>query len=73
MAFAKVAEQPENKDLFIHGMLFSEKDYAKVMGNLREAVNLLKDRCTKGQLKLDLDLDLHFSGNPLPKADNCNP
>lgn len=73
MAFAKVADQPENKDLFIHGMLFSEKDYAKVMGNLREAVNLLKDRCTKGQLKLDLDLDLHFSGNPLPKADNCNP
>jgi len=73
MAFAKVAEQPENKDLFIHGMLFSEKDYAKVMGNLREAVNLLKDRCTKGQLKLDLDLDLHFSGNPLPKPSNCNP
>jgi hypothetical protein len=54
-------------------MLFSEKDYAKVMGNLREAVNLLKDRCTKGQLKLDLDLDLHFSGNPLPKTHNCDP
>ena len=73
MAFAKVAEQPENKDLFIHGMLFSERDYTKVMGNLHEAVTLLKDRCTKGQLKLDLDLDLHFSGKPLPTTFNCNP
>jgi len=73
MAFAKVAEAPETKDLFIHGMLFTENDYAKVMANLREAVALLKDRCTKGQLKLDLDLDLYFSGKPLPTAFNCDP
>jgi len=51
----------------------AQKDYAKVIGNLRDAVTLLKDRCTKGQLKLDLDIDLYFSGNPLPTAFNCNP
>lgn len=56
----------ETRDFFRHGLQFTEQDFRTVAGNIQEATRLLKSRCQSGQLKLDLDLDAHFSGQALP-------
>jgi hypothetical protein len=63
----KSLELNDTKVLLKSGMLFTENDFRKVAQNIREAAAMLKEKCLKGELKLDLDLDLHFSGEPLQK------
>ena len=58
----------QTKELFTRGMLFTESDYKTVSNNIREAAAMLKARCQSGKLKLDLDLDAHFSGAKLEAA-----
>lgn len=52
-------------------LLFTEKDIQKVGQNLKEAVAMLQGACRAGKLKLDLDLDLYFSGAALPTQYDC--
>lgn len=59
-----------NKEYFMGNLMFTESDYRTVMGNLREAVSLLKSACESGKLKLDLNMEDHFSGEA-PAAANC--
>ena len=46
-------------------MMFTETDFKKVSGNLKEAAQSLNAACRAGRLKLDLNLDRHFGGEPL--------
>lgn len=73
MLMVKAAAQADFKEHFIRGMLFTEDDFRKVTGNLLEAAKMLQNLCTSGRLKLDLDYNLHFSGQPLPTTYNCAP
>ncbi|MGH9875562.1 MAG: hypothetical protein ACRD9S_24155 [Pyrinomonadaceae bacterium] len=66
------ADDPAVAKFFTQGLMFTAADFASVRRNLSELVTLLHDKCERGQLKLDLDLDVHFSGRPLTKA-SCGP
>jgi len=61
-----------NRDFFQRTLLFTDSDYRQVMGNLREVATKLKSACESGRLKLDLDIDLHFSGAELPTRFRCD-
>lgn len=62
---ANAIDDPETKKLFTRGMMFTEMDFKKVSGNLKEAAQMMNAACRAGRLKLDLSLDRHFSGEPL--------
>lgn len=66
LKFEKSLALPETKALFKTGMMFTEADFRKVADNVREAVAMLKEKCQSGDLRLDLDIDAHFSGAALP-------
>jgi hypothetical protein len=53
-------------------MVFTANDYANVRKNLKELATKLYQACLRGGLKLDLDLQAHFSNQPV-KAQSCNP
>lgn len=65
LSMAASIDEPETKKLFTRGMMFTEVDFKKVSGNLKEAAQQLNAACRAGRLKLDLSLDRHFSGRPL--------
>lgn len=69
LALTRTIDEPDTKRLFTRGMVFTEADFAKVSGNLKEAAGQLQSACRAGRLKLDLDLDAHFSGEALAAAD----
>jgi hypothetical protein len=69
MAMDKVIDQ--QKDYFITEFNYTSSDFKKVSDNLKEAADMLKEKCLKGTLKLDLSLDDHFSGDPLPSGSQC--
>lgn len=48
--------------------LMTDEDYTTFTKNLREAVATLKSACQKGRLKLDLDLDAHFTNKPVNQS-----
>ncbi len=54
------------KEFFVKEALFTEKDWSVVSKNIVEAAEQLKTACTAGKLKLDLNLDKHFSNTPDP-------
>ncbi len=60
----------DTKALFKTGMMFTEADFRKVAENVRVAAAMLKEKCESGKLRLDLDIDAHFSGAALP-AQSC--
>jgi len=60
-----------NREFFQRVLLFTDADYRKVMTNLKEMASMLKSACNAGKLKLDLDMDLHFSGAQLPTRFRC--
>lgn len=55
---------------FRQGMMFTAGDFSLMRSNLASIVNALHSRCVAGALKLDLDLDAHFSGHA-PAVSNC--
>lgn len=65
-----LADQPAVKQLFNQELMFTARDFASVRENLRKLAVELHDRCVAGKLKLDLDLESHFSNGPL-KAQSC--
>jgi hypothetical protein len=60
------------REFFERELLFTEKDFRTVAGNIQEAAKMLRSRCQAGQLKLDLDLDSHFSGAALDTRRKCD-
>ena len=71
MEMERIIDQQDVKDQFISGYMFTERDFRTVSTNLKEAAQMLREKCKSGRLKLDLSLDQHFSGNPLPSNDQC--
>ncbi|MEJ2377242.1 MAG: hypothetical protein P8Y71_18160 [Pseudolabrys sp.] len=69
--FDAVADAADTKEFFMRELLFTSHDYARVRKNLKDIASKLHQACLKGRLKLDLDLQAHFSGQPL-KARNCD-
>jgi hypothetical protein len=67
-----VADLAETKEFFAREMVFTANDYANVRKNLKELATKLYQACLRGGLKLDLDLQAHFSNQPV-KAQSCNP
>lgn len=68
--FDSIADDPAVVKSFKTGMMFTASDYATMRANLKSAATLLKSRCASGALRLDLDLDAAFSGQPA-KANQC--
>jgi len=67
-----VADSAETKDFFVRELVFTADDYANVRKNLKDLATKLHQACLKGGLKLDLDLQAHFS-NQTVKVTSCEP
>ena len=66
-----VADLAGTKEFFIREMVFNADDYANIRHNLKDLATKLHQACLKGGLKLDLDLQAHFS-NQTAKALSCD-
>ncbi|MCG2669071.1 hypothetical protein ACFPFP_19140 [Bradyrhizobium sp. GCM10023182] len=67
-----VADSPEMKDFFVRELVFTADDYANIRKNLKDLATKLHQACLKGGLKLDLNLQAHFS-NQTVKVTSCEP
>ncbi|MEO9062357.1 MAG: hypothetical protein ABI270_10000 [Nitrosospira sp.] len=65
LSLDRISGRPEVEAFFRHETLFTSADFASLRANLKQLATQLHQRCTAGQLKLDLDLDAHFSDKPL--------
>jgi hypothetical protein len=70
LQFDAAADSPQTRDFFLQELVFTSADYASVRKNLKEVAAKLHQGCTQGHVKLDLDLQAHFSGQPL-KPQSC--
>lgn len=68
MKFAAVIDQDDVKQKLKIGSMFTQSDYESVRDNLKDAASMLQNACRAGRLKLDLDLEAHFSGRPQQPA-----
>jgi hypothetical protein len=66
-----IADSTETKTFFLQELIFTPNDYAKMRKNLKDLATLLHQKCSQGRLKLDLDLQRHFSDQAL-KPQNCD-
>jgi hypothetical protein len=66
-----IADSTETKTFFLQELVFSANDYAGVRKNLKDLATTLHQKCAQGRLKLDLDLQRHFSDQAL-KLQNCD-
>jgi hypothetical protein len=71
MAFDRIVDSREVKELFVRGLQFTERDHRVLARNVHEAARLLQENCRSGRLALDLDLAAHFTGAPLPPSYRC--
>jgi hypothetical protein len=69
--FDAIADAADTKEFFARELVFTTKDYANVRKNLKDLATKLHQACLQGRLKLDLDLQAHFSTQPL-KAQSCD-
>ena len=65
-----IADSMETKTFFLRELVFTANDYANVRKNLKDLAVTLHQNCTQGRLRLDLDLQRHFSDQPL-KPQSC--
>lgn len=65
LSFDQMTGRPEVEAFFRRETLFAAADFASLRANLKQLASQLHQRCTTGRLKLDLDLDAHFSDKPL--------
>ena len=71
--FDAIADSAETKDFFVRELVFTANDYASIRKNLKDLATKLHQACLKGRLKLDLDLQAHFSTQPLkPRTVICS-
>ncbi len=69
--FDAIADSADTKDFFLRELVFTADDYVNVRKNLKDLATKLHQACSQGKLKLDLDLQAHFSPQPL-KAQSCD-
>lgn len=67
-----VADLAETRDFFVRELVFTANDYANIRKNLKDLATKLHQACLQGSLKLDLDLQAHFS-NQSVKIMSCEP
>lgn len=67
-ALNAIADQEQVKRFFRIETMFTEADWKNVRGNLNEVAKKLEDACAAGRLKLDLDINAHFSNGPMPQV-----
>jgi hypothetical protein len=67
-----VADAAETRDFFVRELVFTANDYANIRKNLKDLATKLHQACLKGGLKLDLDLQAHFSTQNA-KVTSCEP
>jgi len=70
LQFDASADSPTTREFFLQELLFTPADYTSVRNNLKQVVSKLHQGCAQGRVKLDLDLEAHFSGQPL-KPPGC--
>ncbi len=70
LQFDSIADSAETKQFFVRELVFTASDYENIRRNLKDLATKLKQACLQGRLKLDLDLQAHFSSQPL-KAQSC--
>jgi hypothetical protein len=70
LQFDAAADSPQTREFFLQELVFTSDDYASVRRNLKDVATKLHQGCTQGHVKLDLDLQAHFSGQPL-KPQSC--
>lgn len=63
---------PETRAFFTQVALFTPADFTGFRKNLNELAANLKSACESGQLKLDLDLQAHFSGKAASEKTSCD-
>jgi hypothetical protein len=68
---SSLADLAETRDFFLREIIFTANDYADVRQNLKGLATKLHQACLQGRLKLDLDLQAHFS-NRTVKAPGCD-
>jgi len=66
-----IADAAETREFFVQELVFTANDYAAVRKNLKDLATKLHQTCQQGRLKLDLDLQTHFSTQPL-QAPSCD-
>ena len=66
-----IADSTETKTFFLQELIFTPNDYANVRKNLKDIERTLHQECAQGRLKLDLDLQRHFSDQAL-KTQSCD-
>jgi hypothetical protein len=64
------ADSPDTRDFFLQELIFTSQDYMGFRSNLKDLVTKLHQACSQGRLKLDLDLQAHFSGTAL-QSQSC--
>jgi len=65
-----IADSTETRNFFLQELVFTTNDYANVRKNLKDLAVTLHQNCMQGRLRLDLDLQRHFSHQPL-KPQSC--
>jgi hypothetical protein len=65
MQLNAIADSPETREFFLQELVFTPQDYVGFRSNLQALASKLHQACTQGRLKLDVDLQAHFSGAAL--------
>jgi hypothetical protein len=65
------ADSPETKGFFVQELVFTQSDYANVRRNIKELATKLHQACSQSRLRLDLDLQAHFSSQA-SKVQSCD-
>lgn len=71
LQFDAVADKTETRQFFVQGLYFTANDYVSIRKNLKDLAAKLHQTCSTGRLKLDLDLQAHFSKQAL-KTTSCD-
>jgi len=66
----KNADDPSTKAFFESDLMFTDRDYTTFRTNLKTVTDFLHSACASNRLRLDLDIDAHFSKQVLHNS--CN-
>jgi hypothetical protein len=55
-------------DVFTQAMAMSNSEFARLSENVKFVAGVFADKCTKGQLELDLDVDTYVKGGQVPSC-----
>lgn len=71
LQFDAAGDSAVTKQFFVQGLYFTANDFVSVRKNLKDLATKLHQACSTGRLKLDLDLQVHFSKQEL-KSQRCD-